>query len=59
MLICGGFHYENIDTGQIYDSPGTPINVFDECFKNTIILIKCFNVPCYLLSDFNKNYLNK
>ena len=53
------FIVKKVLIGMIYRPPDTPISMFNEHLKNVIESIKCSNIPCYLLGDFNINLLNQ
>ena len=58
-LFVEAFIVKKVLIGMIYRPPDTPISMFNEHLKNVIESIKCSNIPCYLLGDFNINLLNQ
>ena len=58
-LFVEAFIVKKVLIGIIYRPPDTPISMFNEHLKTVIDSIKCSNIPCYLLGDFNINLLNQ
>ena len=58
-LFVEAFIVKKVLIGIIYRPPDTPISTFNDHLKNVIDSIKCSNIPCYLLGDFNINLLNQ